>query len=169
MRQRRVRAAGRRLLLRRALPQGHRVRGRPVLHSVVTVNGQQTSVCVPRSDVCGSTSSVSDGGMAQGQCGTLVGPAIAGGCPSCVGKSSCQPNGCYGGWWCNGATNRCQPAPSSCGGAISAFDPGAPVTGQVDPNGGRSRASCSPWLATLGRQPRRHRWLPDRDHHEDLR
>jgi hypothetical protein len=48
-------------------------------------------------------------------------------------------NGCYGGWWCNTASNKCQPAPSpsSCpgsgGGAPSS---GGAVSGSVTVSGG---------------------------------
>jgi hypothetical protein len=46
-------------------------------------------------------------------------------------------NGCYGGWWCNLATSKCQAPPTSCGGSTGPFDGGAPVTGTIDANGGK--------------------------------
>lgn len=51
-------------------------------------------------------------------CGSVVGPDVMAPCTSCskLGKP-CQTNGCYGGWWCNGQTMKCQapPNPASCG------------------------------------------------------
>lgn len=139
---------------------------------LTTSSGQQVSACVPRGGVCGigtgsggssggssssggSTSSGgsgSSGGSSGGNtCGTLVGPTTPAGCTSCSqGSSSCQPNGCYGGWWCDTSTNKCQAAPSNCGGSGSSggssssggsgggggIDGGAPPTGSVGNTGG---------------------------------
>jgi hypothetical protein len=37
------------------------------------------------------------------------------GCTSCkTSNKPCQANGCYGGWWCNTATNRCRKPPTVC-------------------------------------------------------
>jgi len=47
-------------------------------------------------------------------CGNLVGPNVEAGC-YCSG-SDCLADGCYGGWWCNTSTNRCERPPSSCNG-----------------------------------------------------
>ena len=82
-------------------------------------------------------------------------------------KSSCQANGCYGGWYCDTSDNKCREAPSSCTGMTSCggggtststggsggmvmVDAGGPVSGTITGNGGRSRASCSPSWATRG-------------------
>src|SRR5438270_707424 len=46
-------------------------------------------------------------------CGSLVAPDSTAQCSACSG-SSCQANGCYGGYWCDGATNKCHAPPSSC-------------------------------------------------------
>jgi Calcineurin-like phosphoesterase len=102
---------------------------------VTTVTGAQASVCLPRADVC-SAPPIEDAGPPIDTCGTLVGPSKPAGCSSC-GANPCQANGCYGGWWCNTATNRCQAPPGTCddeGGAP--FDGGGPVTGTIGPNGG---------------------------------
>ncbi len=134
--------------------------------AVVGVNGQQVSACVPRSDVCGSVpTATDDAGTSMSQCGTFVGPSVQASCSSCTGGASCQANGCYGGWWCNAATSRCQSPPSSCGsvsdGGSPPFDGGAPVTGHVGANGRhpvalvlRRRRRHAP------RQPRRHAGYP---------
>jgi hypothetical protein len=53
-----------------------------------------------------------------------------------VGKAGCQTNGCYGGWWCNLGTSKCQAPPSNCG-STGVFNGGPPVTGTVDANGGQ--------------------------------
>jgi hypothetical protein len=50
----------------------------------------------------------------------------------------CTANGCYGGWWCNTDTNKCQAPPTDCGGSDSGvpLPDAGPVTGSVGPNGG---------------------------------
>ena len=104
---------------------------------VSTVTGAQASVCLPRGDVCGVVAPTNDAGVASGSCGALVGPSTKAACQSC-GTHPCQTNGCYGGWWCNTDTNRCQAPPASCDGAEGGapFDGGGPVTGSVGANGG---------------------------------
>ncbi len=148
-------------------------------------NGREVSVCVPRGATCGSgstSSSSGSGGTASsgssggstgagssgggstgssggggGTCGGLAPPTTAAGCSSCSGSSSsCQANGCYGGWYCNTTTNKCQAAPSGgCGGGSSGggsssgsgsgsgtgsssggVDAGPPPTGTVGTTGG---------------------------------
>jgi len=133
-----------------------------------TSAGQEVSACVPRGGVCGIGSGSGSGGSSSSggttgsssgtgssgggsTCGTLVGPNTSAGCSSCSGGSStCQPNGCYGGWWCDTATNKCQSPPSNCtgGGSSSSggsgssgsssggIDGGAPPTGTVGNTGG---------------------------------
>jgi hypothetical protein len=69
-------------------------------------------------------------------------PNTTASCSSCKqGSSGCQSNGCYGGWWCNTSTNKCQAAPpQNCGGGST--DAGPPevydggVTGTIGANGG---------------------------------
>jgi hypothetical protein len=111
--------------------------------------GDQVAACVPTTDGCGSSSP--DAGTSQppdagqnGSCGSLKGPTESASCTSCQSHSqTCQANGCYGGWWCNSDTNRCQspPSASTCGGSTSpdaSFtfpDAGVP-TGPVGPQGG---------------------------------
>jgi hypothetical protein len=77
--------------------------------------GTEVDVCIPPSDQCSNApppSRANDGGAT---CGQLSGPDIPSGCSSC-GKYSddCQANGCYGGWWCNTATLRCEAPPEAC-------------------------------------------------------
>ena len=122
-----------------------------------SASGDQVSVCVPNDNACGA--GAGSGGSdtcapASGEdagdpnrCGTFVGPAEAASCSSCSSSSSkCQANGCYGGWWCDTATNKCQSSPSGCtpGGAAAssgttncAFDAGStPITGSIGVSGG---------------------------------
>ncbi len=103
---------------------------------VTTVNGAQASVCLPRADVCRAPSA-EDASVPIDVCGTLVGPNKAASCSSC-GANPCQTNGCYGGWWCNTATSRCQAPPATCDDVDAGppFDGGGPVTGTIGPNGG---------------------------------
>jgi hypothetical protein len=74
-------------------------------------------------------------------CGTLSPPSESACCTSCAqGAAQCQPNGCYGGWWCDATSCACQRPPTDCGqdlGGPPMFgDGGPPVVGAVGPNGG---------------------------------
>jgi hypothetical protein len=108
-----------------------------------TVEGVQASACIPRTARCGdgagTGSSPAPAPAPNGRCGTLSGPDVTAACNSC-GTHPCQANGCYGGWWCNTASSRCQAPPTTCpgagdGGAVH-IDAGGPVNGAVGPNGG---------------------------------
>jgi hypothetical protein len=82
----------------------------------VTAAGTSTQGCVPTSGVCGAPPAPTDadGGMLS-RCGVLSGPSVPALCHSCGRYSNdCQPNGCYGGWWCNTSTRWCQRPPTSC-------------------------------------------------------
>jgi hypothetical protein len=103
-----------------------------------SVAGDPVSVCVPRSDECGAVTTPDvDAAPPPSGCPGFASPTTPSTCPSCTSGANCQPNGCYGGWWCNTTTNRCQAPPSDCGATGGAFDGGAPVTGTVDANGGK--------------------------------
>ncbi len=57
-----------------------------------------------------------NGGNTTGKCGNLDLPDTPSCCHSCDQSSSkCQKNGCYGGWYCNPDTCKCQSPPSDCG------------------------------------------------------
>jgi hypothetical protein len=76
-----------------------------------------------------------------GACGTAVGPTVTASCTSCGTMSTCQANGCYGGWWCDTATNKCEPMPTSCppspcGSGGSAGSGGTGGTGGAGGSGG---------------------------------
>jgi hypothetical protein len=143
--------------------------------SVTDYTGKQVSVCVPRGDVCGgsptptgdagTSSDTASGGVdtaptpvdsgSSEHCGTLVGPDVAAGC-TCTTGHTCAANGCYGGWWCDTATNKCHaaPAPSTCGGSTGTdsgtpppVDAGPPPTGTVGPSGG---SMSSLYFAVVG-------------------
>ena len=96
-----------------------------------TAAGDQASVCAPTMGDCAPIAV--DGAAPDGACGTQVPPATVAGCKSCTG-TKCQPNGCFGGWWCDTLTLMCHPQPMNCGGVP--FDGGPPPTGTVGPNGG---------------------------------
>ena len=100
---------------------------------VTTVSGQQSSACVPRGDICGPSAVDDAGAPPSMMCGTLVGPDTKASCVCSSGKT-CSANGCYGGWWCDTATNRCHAPPTNCGGPPGGgvpFDGGPPVTSQT--------------------------------------
>jgi hypothetical protein len=119
-----------------ACPNGDECAADRACVSATSVTGAQISVCVPRADECGLSAVDTDAGPPPATCPGLVPPTQAAPCTSCTGKASCQTNGCYGGWWCNTATNRCQAPPTNCGATGGPFDGGAPVTGTVGPTGG---------------------------------
>lgn len=107
--------------------------------SANSATGDQVAVCVPRATGCGDMSGSDDAGApSTNTCGSLVGPDVAAGCTSCTGKSNCQTNGCFGGWWCNTSSNKCQAAPSGCtsGDSGISIDAGAPPVGTVGASGG---------------------------------
>jgi hypothetical protein len=142
---------------------------------VSSVAGAQVSVCLPTTGACapsggggtdaGTTTTTpppSDAGTttmppppsdagASMMCGSLVGPDVPASCKCGSTTSKCTANGCYGGWWCNTSTNRCQSPPSGCstaptdagtgggdGGATTPPPPtdGGTVSGTLGANGG---------------------------------
>jgi hypothetical protein len=113
--------------------------------AVNTIEGAQASLCVTDIGMCaigGNASAQASTGSGE-TCGSLVGPDLTACCASCSPSSgTCQPNGCYGGWWCNADTCKCQapPNPSSCGGASTSTGSGMGGAGgsggTVGPNGG---------------------------------
>ncbi|MFI5302311.1 MAG: metallophosphoesterase family protein [Polyangiales bacterium] len=129
-------------------------------------DGIEDTVCVPTAGPCGEPAAggsdagsggtgeagsggTGDAGSGGGTCGTLVGPGTSASCASC-GSHTCQANGCYGGWYCDTATSRCQSPPkggcSSSGDAGSGgtsdtgsggvVDAGPPPTGSIGASGG---------------------------------
>ena len=83
--------------------------------AITTVGGAGIMACVPKGGLCPvATGPVAEGG-ALDRCSGLNGPLVTSACHSCGKYSSdCQPNGCYGGWWCNTATRKCQRPPKTC-------------------------------------------------------
>ena len=144
-----------------ACPKGTECSSDRACTTVSSATGEQVDVCVPRGDVCGvapgPTTGTDAGGPRPGSdgggtpppgntCGALAGPTVSAHCSSCGSTHTCQPNGCYGGWWCNTQTNKCQAPPTSCttadagsagsdAGVIS-VDAGGPVTGTIGNSGG---------------------------------
>lgn len=140
-----------------ACPNGNECSSDRACSTVTSASGQQVDVCVPRGDVCGPsvgpgepsdggvTTPPPDGGTPGQTCGSLAGPSVPAKCNSC-GSHTCQANGCYGGWYCNTTTNKCQSPPSSCGtpppsgdaggGVPPSVDAGGPVTGTIGNGGG---------------------------------
>ena len=111
---------------------------------VSSVTGDQSSVCVVANDpVCGLNQPAQPTDASTpppNNCPGLASPTTAAGCTSCqAGSSNCQANGCFGGWWCNTQTNKCQQPPTNCGttsdaGPPPSFDGG--VNGNIGANGG---------------------------------
>jgi mono/diheme cytochrome c family protein len=82
----------------------------PVSHEV------PASTCVP-------PAGLDDGGLDDAgvvivtddapACDGYADPTTASACHACSG-ASCQPNGCYGGWFCDLASLHCVPPPTGC-------------------------------------------------------
>jgi hypothetical protein len=71
--------------------------------------------CVPSSGACTPAKPPQNESATPERCGVLSGPTTAAECRSCdVENLGCQPNGCYGGWWCNTTTDRCERPPAIC-------------------------------------------------------
>jgi hypothetical protein len=117
--------------------------------SFSTVAGEQVMVCVPDVPACGMV--IDDAGPpdagtdldaatdvdagAPTTCGGLVAPSVSS-CCTCSSGHSCAANGCYGGWWCNTASCRCQAPPTTCGGVDAGpVDAGAPMPDAGPPTG----------------------------------
>lgn len=95
--------------------------------TVSGADGSQIDVCT--TSTCGGAGGNAGAGGSQSTgtgtgtgnsevCGSLDGPDLKACCSSCVpgGAQPCQANGCYGGWWCNTQSCKCQAAPATgCG------------------------------------------------------
>jgi hypothetical protein len=104
-------------------------------------NGIQVSVCVPDNNACGGggqpgSSGPGSGGTQDsgavnpppvcvpattGNCQGYAAPTTPSTCNSCSSSSStCQPNGCYGGWYCDLTTSKCHAEPAGCSASAGA-------------------------------------------------
>jgi hypothetical protein len=62
-----------------------------------------------------STASSTTTGTSGGGCQGLADPSTPAGCSCDPTAHACNPNGCYGTWYCDTARNTCVTPPSSCG------------------------------------------------------
>ncbi len=87
-----------------------------VCESTTTPAGDSVRACSPKTHTCQTAPPpTADGTVITDHCGRLDGPTITAACKSCdKDDSDCQRNGCYGGWWCNIGTEKCQKPPASC-------------------------------------------------------
>ena len=132
-----------------------------------TTVGGEVEVCVPDVAMCGAveppdagTAARVDSGGAPGidgggtpprdagpsevdaamVCGGLIGPTTAA-CCTCSAGHTCAANGCFGDWWCNPASCRCQSPPRACvsqdAGQPAPVDAGVPAidAGSGPPSG----------------------------------
>jgi hypothetical protein len=96
-------------------PVGNECATDEVCTSVAVAGAGGVNACLPKSGACAAAVPPAVDGAALDVCGPLNGPPVASQCHSCGRFSDdCQPNGCYGGWWCNTSTRRCQRPPKSC-------------------------------------------------------
>jgi hypothetical protein len=118
-------------------PTGNECDSSHTCQSETTVAGDKTSVCVPNGNACGVAPNPDAG---TNTCPGLADPTTPASCSSCSQTSkTCQPNGCYGGWWCDTTTLKCQAPPTNCGGGGSDAGPvtlDGGVTGTIGSNGG---------------------------------
>jgi hypothetical protein len=126
-------------------PAGNECDGTHTCTTATTATGDEAKVCVPNNDACGTAPQPPSGGgnPPANACPGLADPSTKASCTSCTQyKQSCQPNGCYGGWWCNEQSMKCQAPPSNCGsdggsifdGSVQTLDGG--VTSTIGANGG---------------------------------
>ena len=89
------------------------------------------AIDAPSTDPSADGPEGADGGEMTWGCGTLAPPTADGlCCSSCPPGTSCQANGCYGGWWCDVEACRCVSAPSmaECAAASGGTSDGWPTT-----------------------------------------
>ncbi len=86
-----------------------------VCQAVSTVPSEPVRACTPKLGACQPPKSPTNDGAPLDHCGSLDAPSVRAACSSCdKADRDCQKNGCYGGWWCNALTKRCQRPPASC-------------------------------------------------------
>jgi hypothetical protein len=99
---------------------------------LTSVEGNNAGGCVHRDDTCGALPSGADGGVivtthadagpggqdagsGTGYCGSLASPSVSGTHCTCRSRTgTCDPNNCYGGYYCDTTNNRCVPPPANC-------------------------------------------------------
>ncbi len=75
------------------------------------------SACLPNDTKCAPDNGpIGPDGAPLEHCGTnLDAPPVASKCKACnIDTDECQPNGCYGGYWCNSDTVDCLAPPKTC-------------------------------------------------------
>jgi hypothetical protein len=78
-------------------------------------DGEAIRACVPKAGACAPAQAPRSDSSTVDRCGPLDGPMIVSVCRSCDGDDQgCQRNGCYGGWWCNTSSQRCERPPATC-------------------------------------------------------
>ena len=122
-------------------------------------SGAQVSVCVPDNSACGTAVGPGSPGSCvpssgSSTCDGYAAPSTTAACHSCSSSSSttCQPNGCYGGWYCDTSTNRCQSQPATCAGSGSGATvcPDAGSTTGSGTGGGSTPTSVSGSVTASG-------------------
>ena len=89
-----------------------------LLHALVAAG---LAACHADVDLGGTEDAAVDGALTSPDgaplptCGPLDAPSTPSTCEACAkGTEECQPNGCYGGYWCNAAEHDCKEPPKSC-------------------------------------------------------
>lgn len=78
------------------------------------LGGAQLLACVPKAGACPAAVGPKEpDGAVIDHCGALLAPGVVNaGCKDC--HYDCQPNGCYGGYYCNPKTKDCVRPPAQC-------------------------------------------------------
>ncbi len=128
-------------------PTGNECDSSHTCQTVTTASGDEAKVCVPNNNACGTPPqppSSGDGGAPpppSSSCPGLASPTTTASCTSCSQyNQTCQANGCYGGWWCNEQTLKCQAPPTNCGsadgGTVTTQTLDGGLTSSIGANGG---------------------------------
>ena len=110
-----VQIAGNHTFCGTACPSGSECDANELCRLARGLDGVMVRACLPTAGACATATPPTSESAPLDKCGTLDGPTVFAACTSCdKDDADCQKNGCYGGWWCNTTTNRCQKPPVSC-------------------------------------------------------
>ncbi|MDB5219998.1 MAG: hypothetical protein JWO86_7925 [Myxococcaceae bacterium] len=97
-------------------PVGNECEPDEICQSMATGAGDPPALaCAPLAGACTPAAPPKSDSATLEHCGNLEGPTVVASCKSCDhDDNDCQKNGCYGGWWCNTTSAKCQRPPATC-------------------------------------------------------